>query len=110
MKYIKTFETIRSRTDLPAHNKYVSDEEIESEYNNFKITKVKVEKLFDDGGATGCVEFDEIAVDNWIKYDSGPRIAFEHWYPSEMNDRLKNLIEKEIKEEKLRRDAEKYNL
>ena len=66
MKYIKKYE-----------EGYLSDEEIESFYDDIWITKITVKKIFDDGGATGTIEFDDYGVDNWLKYDSGPRIAFD---------------------------------
>jgi hypothetical protein len=99
MKYIKTYE-----------DRYLTDDEIESSYDDVLITKIMVEKIFDDGGASGTIEFDDYSADNWIKYDSGPKIAFDKWYPEKKNIEIKAKIEKEIKKEKLRRDAEKYNL
>ena len=108
MKYIKTYEEI------------VSDKEIEDEFNNFTITEIKVEKIHDDGGASGYIEIyytseDRFVVDNWIKYRSqlnnnNPRYGFDHWFPEKVSNELEKVIEKEIKKEKLRRDAEKYNL
>lgn len=99
MRYIKTYE-----------ERYLSDEEIEAHYDDRWITKITVEKIFDDGGASGTIEFDDYCVDNWIKYDSGPKIAFDKWYPEKNNIQIKAKIEKEIKKEKLKRDVDKYNL
>jgi hypothetical protein len=111
MKYIKKYE----------EDRYLSDEEIESQYDNLKVTYFKVDKLYDDGGATGSIEVffsydngdedgSKSVFDNWIKYDSGPKIAFDHWFPTEINIKLKDIINKGIKEEKFRQDAERYNL
>ena len=105
MKYIKTYE-----------DRYLSDKEIESAYNNFTVTYFKVDNLFGDGGASGSIEIEfadsdgNTQFDNWIKYDAGEKIAFDHWYPSEVNIKLKEIINKGIKEEELRQEAEKYNL
>jgi len=100
------------------NEKYLSDEEIEEGYDNYKITEFKVYNFSEDGGASGmiAIEFPEIEsedwykVDNWIKYDSGPRIAFDYWYPPKMNQELKDYIEKGIKKERLKRAEKKYNL
>ena len=43
MKNLKTFE------------KYKSDDDIESEYDNYKITELTVDRLRDDGGASGWI-------------------------------------------------------
>ena len=48
--------------------------------------------------------------DSWIKYDSGPKIAFDHWYPEKLNLFLKQYIENGIKEYKLKHKETKYNL
>lgn len=111
MKNLKTFE------------KYKSDEDIESEYDNYKITEFTVDKIRDDGGASGWItiefendeedeedDYTETRSDHWIKYDSGPTIAFDNWYPSKMGQELRNYIEDGIKKEKIKLDAKKYNL
>lgn len=95
--------------------RYLSDEEIESGYDDFIILNCKVEKLFDDGGASGMIELEfpnseDYKVDNWIKYDSGPKIAFDNWYPTSVNIKLKEHIEKCVKEERIKRESDKYNL
>ncbi len=87
-------------------------------YPQFTIVEIKVDKLFDDGGASGYIEIAYIdeddgqvfKVDNWIKYDSGPKIAFDHYYPEKINKKMKKYIEKWINKERLKRDTEKYNL
>jgi len=104
---------------------FLSDEEIESQFDNFTISEIKVEKIHDDSGASGFIEIyypssNEYVVDNWIKYRSqfphlnrntnDAKIAFDHWFPEKMSNKLKKIIEKEIKKEKIRRDSEKYNL
>jgi len=91
---------------------YLSDDEIESGYNNYKITEFSVDRLFDDDGgeelenigASGwmTIEFPsdeddedpgvEEKTDHWIKYDSGPKIAFDNWYPSNLGEKLKEYI------------------
>jgi hypothetical protein len=108
MKYIKEFE------------QYKSDEDIESEYDDIKIVGFTVTNIRDDGGASGWIDIEfpydeendyaETRSDNWIKYDSGPTIAFDYWYPEKTNKILKEYIEEGIKKEKIRRDSEKYNL
>jgi len=102
MKYLKKYET------------YISDEEIEAGYDQYKITFFKLDNLRDDGGASGGIELTDedgmTTYDNWIKYDSGPVIAFDHWYPNKLNQKLKKYIEKKIKKERIKKDAEKYNL
>jgi len=96
-------------------DRYLSDEDIVAGYDNFTISDIKVERFFDDGGASGYIEIyypvsNDFKIDNWLKYDSGPRIAFDYWYPEKINIKLKKIIEKFIKKEKLRIDTEKYNL
>ena len=104
-------------------DRYLTDDEIESKYDNFKITEFSVTNFNDEGGASGGIEIEfedpdeedpdyryNTKYDNWIKYDSGPRIAFDYWYPSEMSQKLKEYIEKGIKEERIKREANKYNL
>lgn len=112
-------KSIINKSNENNKDRYLSDEEIEAGYENYAITDFKVNNLFDDGGASGYIEilFDpdddensHYKFDNWIKYDSGPRIAFDNWYPSRMNNELKEYIEKGIKEEKLKQDAKKYNM
>jgi hypothetical protein len=106
IKKFKIFETER----------YISDEDIEAGYDNYKITDFSVDRLWDDGGASGwiTIEFEdedaETKVDHWIKYDSGPTIAFDNWYPSEMGAKLRKYIEKGIKKERLNQTSNKYNL
>lgn len=109
---IKTFKIFESE-------RYMSDEDIEAKYDNYKITEFLIVRLSDDGGASGwiTIEFDEddeeyaeTKTDNWIKYDSGPTIAFDHWYPAKMNIELKKFIESGIKKERLKKLTNKYNL
>jgi hypothetical protein len=110
IKKFKIFETER----------YMSDDDIEASYANYKITEFSVDRLRDDGGASGWItiefEYDEeddyaeTKTDNWIKYDSGPTIAFDNWYPSEMVAKLREYIEEGIKKERLNQSANKYNV
>ena len=105
MKYIKTYE-----------HRYMSDEDIASQYDDYEITWFKLDNLRDDGGASGSIEITfkdedmESKYDNWIKYDSGPVIAFDHWYPEKLNVELKKYIEKQIKKARIEKDADKYNI
>ena len=99
MKYLKYFES------LSDNERYLSDEEIEAGYNNFKITEFSVDRILDDGGASGWITIEfppdeddedpgvEETTDHWIKYDSGPVIAFDNWYPDEVTIKLKEYIE-----------------
>ena len=108
MRYLRKYE-----------DRYISDEEIEAGYTNYRINDFKVERIFDNGGASGYIEifFDEddevdfqIRFDNWIKYDNGPKVAFNHWYPEKFAKFLVRYINKGVKEAKIKKDAEKYNL
>lgn len=96
--------------------KYLSDEEIESGYNNYVITYFSIDRIRDDGGASGWITIEypsndedynvKSKTDHWIKYDSGPKIAFDNWYPDQVNIELKKYIEDEI----IKKKAEKYNI
>jgi len=115
MKYLKTYE-----------ERYLSDDDIEEQFDDFTITNISVDNLSDDGGAGGWIDIEfpyeeddyaesrsdapPVIITHWIKYDSGPRIAFDNWYPEKMNIKLKAAIEKEIKEERIRQEAKKYNI
>jgi len=100
--------------------RYLSDDEIEASYDDFEIVSFSVDSLSDRGGASGWIsiefpydeenDYAESKTDHWIKYDSGPTIAFDNWYPEKMNIQLKEYIEKGIKEYKLLKNADKYNL
>ena len=90
---------------LSDDERYLSDEEFEAGYNNFKITEFSVDRIRDDGGAGGwiTVEFPpdeddedpgvEEKTDHWIKYDSGHKIAFDNWYPENVSIKLMEYIE-----------------
>jgi len=104
MKYIKTYE-----------KNYLSDDEIEEPYEGFVISDFKVDKLSDDGGASGFIEIylpleNRFQLDYWIKYDQGPKIAFDKWYPENVSKKLIKAITKFIKEERLKQAMNKYNL
>jgi len=106
MKYIKQYDN------------YTSDVDIEAQFEKYIIIEFRVDKLFDDGGASGLIviEFnsdtddESTNVDNWLKYDSSDKIVFDNWYPAGINSKLKKYIEHGIKEEKIKRESEKYNL
>jgi hypothetical protein len=101
-------------------NVYLSDKDIASQYDDFEVIDFMVSSIREDGGASGWIDInfnssDEensyyTISDSWIKYDSGPRIAFDHWYPEEVNNKLKSYIERELKKEILKRETDKYNL
>ena len=80
MKHLKTFE----------ETVYMSDEDIEARYDNFKITYFTVDKLLDDGGATGSIEIEfedpdadddsdykyDTKYDSWIDKMSIPEVEY----------------------------------
>jgi hypothetical protein len=90
---------------LADDERYLSDEEIEAGYNNFKITEFSVDRIRDDGGAGGWITIEfppdeddedpgvEEKTDHWIKYDSGPNWGFDNWYPDNLTIKLKEYIE-----------------
>ena len=99
MKYLKYFESLSN------DERYLSDEEIEAGYNNYKISEFSVDKISDDGTVSGwiTVEFPpdeddedpgvEEKTDNWIKYGFSGKIAFDNWYPGKTYKELIEYIE-----------------
>lgn len=90
---------------------YKSDDDIKSEFNNFKITSIEVKPSGDSGYIN--IEFpeggehvgggtDEVS-DSWIIYDNG-RVAFDNWYPEEVYNELVDAIHQ--KKLGLREDAD----
>lgn len=107
MKYLKTYEN------------FYTDDEIEEIFKNFEVTFFKIDNIhLDDGGASGGIQIsfeqdgDETTkYDNWIRYDSNPdNIAFDHWYPTQIANKLKEYINRGIEDWKMKKDAEQYNL
>ena len=88
---------------------YMSDEEIASQYEDFKITNIEVEPDKYGEGYTGAIEisfpnadditFDTSVVDNFYIYDNAvTRFGFENWYPEDVVEKLKELIKDYIDE------------
>ena len=107
---------------LATYERYLNDDEIEAGYNNFVISEFSVDRIDDDGCASGwiTVEFPpdeddedpgvESKTDHWIRYNKGGNIAFDNWYPEKTSIALNKFIKKGIKKEKLKRVANQYNL
>jgi hypothetical protein len=47
MKYIKKYE-----------QRYLSDAQIEAQYDNFKIVGFSIERFYEDGGASGWIDIE----------------------------------------------------
>lgn len=88
-------------------SRFMSDEAIAKQYANFKVTHFSLEGLTYSDGWRGTLEidfpsadhedFDESVVDNFFVYDhKGEKIAFDHWYPAEVEKELLQLIRNEI--------------
>ena len=102
MKYLKYFES------LADDERYLSDEEIEAGYNNYKITEFSINdrsNRSNDGTQSGWITIEfphdeddedpgvEDKTDNWIKYGFSGGIAFDNWYPSDLAKKLREYIE-----------------
>lgn len=88
--------------------RFLSDEQIAAQYAGFKVTESSCEKLRYSDGFTGylCIDFPNAdhpdfngyVCDNWISYDSdGKQIAFDNWYPDDVNKLFCEKIREEIK-------------
>ena len=92
--------------------KYMSDEDIASQYEDFEITHLEVKPAIYGEGYTGTIEitfpnaddvtFDSGTVDNFYIYDKdATRFGFDNWYPKEVVEKLKeeirNYINKNLK-------------
>lgn len=88
--------------------KYLSDEQIEKQYENFVVENISVSPLKFSDGFSGSIEvsfpnadhsdFDNWVCDNWISYDSdGKKIAFDRWYPTGVYLSLCKKIREKIK-------------
>ena len=89
-------------TDFMDDDKYMSDEDIESQYDDFSVTYIEV-KSSEYGGYNGTIEltfpnaddvdFNSTVVDNFTIYnDEATKFGFDNWYPQEITDQLKNII------------------
>jgi len=93
---------------LSDNERYLSDEEIEAGYNNYKITEFSISdrsNRSNDGTQSGWITIEfppdeddedpgvEEKTDNWIKYGFSGRIAFDHWYPDNLSRKLIEYIE-----------------
>ena len=110
MKHLKTYEKHINIDDYDTN--FINSNDIDNE--RFKITDITVKRLFDNGGASGYISIEyedghELS-DTWIKYDSEPKIAFDNYYSSRTNLILKQNIEKAIKKERVKQNADKYNI
>ena len=114
MRYIETKFRI-------FEDKFLSDEDIENQYNNFNITHLKVDSISEDGCSSGSIEIEfgdtqdpvacENKYDNWIRYSwDKDRIAFDHWYPTEVSQKLKDAINTAIDEYIKNKDADKFGI
>lgn len=87
--------------------KFLSDAQIEKQYENFIVEEMKVEKCRYSDGFSGyiCItflkadhpDFDNYVCDNWIMYDFNGKIAFDNWYPTGVYLSLCKKIRDEIK-------------
>lgn len=87
--------------------RYMSDEDIANQYQDFKVTHFEINPSRYGNGWTGTIEiefpnadevdFDSSVVDNFIVYDhEGTRVGFDNWYPDEVANQLKEMIRKAI--------------
>ena len=95
-------------------DRYMSDDDIESGYNDYNIISCEVKNIDEEGGASGYIDIEfpnsEDKSDSWIKYGYNKKIAFDNWYPDNIYYELCDHIEKCIKEEKIKRAGNKFNL
>lgn len=88
--------------------RYMSDDEINSQYDDFVITYLTVRRSNNGNGFVGTIElefpnsndidFDSIVYDNFYIYDNkATRFGFDRWYPSHITEMLKDEIRKYIK-------------
>ena len=89
-------------------SRFMSDAEIAEQYKGFNVTFFSIEPLRHSEGWSGTIEiefpnaddvdFDISKVENFFVYDrKGERIAFDNWYPREVEYQLLELIRSEIK-------------
>lgn len=103
-------ESVRRVIQEEDEEMYMSDEDIHSQYEGFRILQLQVEKVerFRFKGFDGAIEiefpnadeidYDSTVVDNFIVYDeNATQIAFDRWYPSDVYNRLCSAIRAEIR-------------
>ena len=92
--------------------RFLSDEKIASQYEDFNITHFELESKTDWNGKmfwVGVLEidfpnadhpdFDSSTVDDFIVYDQfGDSIAFDHWYPEKIVDQFIEIIKRKIQD------------
>lgn len=89
--------------------RYLSDAEIDAQFDDFKIENITIDKKEGKDYFTGVLEvsfpkanhpdFDTSKVDNFISYDlEGKQIAFDYWYPESVYLALCNAIRKKLVE------------
>ena len=91
--------------------RYMSDDDIAAQYDDFKVTALSVEPNRYGEGWYGVIElefpnaddidFNSSLVENYFAYDkAGNKIAFDHWYPDAVCEILKDMIRQEIAKRK----------
>ena len=98
------FLIVSIKTTNLEEDKYKSDEDIEKEFDDFKITDITVKP----SGKSGSIDIEfpnaeehvaggnEEVSDSWIKYEHNGRIAFDNWYPEKVYKKLVEAIEEKI--------------
>lgn len=87
--------------------KFMSDDEIESQYSEMKITYFEMNPLRHSEGWKGTfelefpnadgIDYDETMVNDFIAYDAdGKSIAWSNWMPDEQTKQLESIIRREI--------------
>lgn len=100
-------ESVRRVIKEEDDERYMSDDDIHSQYEGFRITYLDVDRNRLNG-FNGTIEiefpnadeidFDGNVVDNFIVYDkNASQIAFDRWYPSDVYNRLCSAIRVEIR-------------
>ena len=119
MKYLKKYEN------------YLTDEEIEKSYSDWRINKNDFKMYSDRSGMVvleqdyieGCDDCPTEKVDDFIIYDDGS-IAFNHWYPDKLaleiirfiyeklpeDNKNKKLVWEYYKDRFVEQDSKKFNL
>ena len=112
MKHLKTFEDRQDTSigtfssNLIPGERFLTDEEIEEDYNEWKIEEEQFE--WSESQSSGwiimsrpydetCDECETEKSDNFIIYDDG-KIAFDNWYPSELGNKMKMFIYEQMDE------------
>lgn len=93
-------------------NNYISDNEIESQYEDMNIISFNLESLRNSEGYKGYfeiefpnaddIDFDSYMINNFIVYDkNGNRIAWDNWMPDVITKKLENKIREKIKKQNI---------